>query len=455
MTRIRDQQGSVVQQSLTLDPSDYRGYNMSKSFLGVVLSLTPADSDQNRSAFQTSDRRGHFHTCSVLVINSLRGQYMKLDNVVIPPDSRSGVDDYFEHLPRPCTTQVNGSTWDSTMSNVDPFTLDGDWCVVSFLDGSIDSPYISRWWQSPANLFDPGTSGRRNPNDQRSQKYLDQVGRYLKRTNGIELVITKDGNVYFSTTRASTEPQFGPEASPDEGRFPRTTDSDTGGSVKAWIKPSQSFEIDFNPQKSRLGALDVPEDQLPQPNPKQRVQAEAKQDTYVLLEKDQISLSTSDKIALNSKKRILISSDEETTITVGTDLSTEVSGNLTTTTSGDLSLDTTGSTTIAGQGTITVRSQDTVAVSGSSVTLSGVPGGASGTPWSLEVSPTGVTLGTGSLGGVVGGTNLIQAFLVFASSLNAASSGAMDAGYATAVATAASALAASLNSAVSRTTTTG
>lgn len=477
--RIIDGSGSPVQQSMTARPQDYVGLNLTRTMLGVVLDVTPANDERNRSSYQREDRRGYLHTCTVLVIQDGRGTHFPLQNVIITPDSPSGLDDYYERLPRGSSSLTSGENYNNQLNHINPYDLDGDWCVVGFLGGSLDMPYVVRWWPHPHNPYDPLTSGNTNPNSAGSSPTLVQDGRYLHRINGVEFVVTKQGHIYVSTTRTNSNLSFGADLSPEEGRFPRSTDEDNGGSFKMWVKPSQSFELDFNEQEDGIGVEDVQDDQLPQTNPGgSNTSNGTKDNTYVKLTKERAFLTVSDEIKLNSKKRILLTSDEETTLTVGDDLTLDVSGDMSVSTDGGLTADVTQdlSVTVTGQTSITARTTLDVQVTGTAtinsmaeltlsatgvLTLGGSQvtigsGGASGGPGSISATPAGVDIGTGALGGAVGGTALEAAVTAFAVACRtAAASATVESVYANAIATAAEALAAAIPAAVSGTTRVG
>lgn len=485
--RIINSYGEPTQQSLTVDRRDYTALNFTRFVLGLVLDVNPSDSDRNRSAFQRADRRGYLHTCTVLVVEDGRSSNFVLDNVIITPDARTGLDDYYERLPRGCTTLVTGEAWNNQTNNINPYDLDGDWCVVGFLGGSLDNPFIVRWWPHPKNPYDAATSGNRNPADRTSQAYLEQDGRFFHRVNGVEFVVTKTGNIYVSTYRANSTLSFGTPLAPEEGRFPRTLNDGDGGSLKLWIKPSQSLEFDWNTPVNGIGILDLSDVELPQTNPADPETAEDKENTYLLVEKNRVLIEVPDEFKVLSSKSILLNSDEDTTLTVGTDLTFDVSGDWNTTVDGDTSVTTTGSldisvttnttlsttgqTDISSTGPMTVSGDSTlditgntslsltggtVSISGGTVSISGTVGGSSGVPGSISVTPTGVSLGTGALGGVVGGTPFQAAFAAFAAQMTtAASLATVETSYANAVNLAVATLVASLAAAVSTTTQTG
>lgn len=479
--RTIDRHGAPVQQSMTARPQDYTSLNISRMMLGVVLSVFPSDNEANRSSFQRADRRGYVHTCNVLVIQDGRGTHVTLENVVIPPGHPSGLDNFSESLPRGCSGLVTGENWNSQFNHISPYDLDGDWCVVGFIGGSIDQPFIVCWWPHPHNACDPATSGNSNPADPSSGQTLEQSGRVFRRVNGVESVITKEGNVYLSTHRANSTLRFGNDLSPVEGRFPRNLQTSEGGSIRVWVKESQSMELDFNPPVDGMGVLDVADAGIPQTNPRSSSSSasrESKDNTYILVEKDRIHITVPDEFKLHSKRRILLSSDGDTTLTVGGSLSIDATGDAALATDGNLDLsaieemaitsfgpmtitgDTTlevqaGATTINSNATLALSSTAALSVTGATVSV-GAAGAAPGTPGSLSVTPTGLTLGSGALGGAVGGTALQAAAAAFAAQVLAAQGSAtVEAAYAAQITAAAAAFASAIAAAISSTTRVG
>lgn len=330
--RIVDTYGSPVQQSLTLNPADFSALNFTKPVLGIILNVNPADNSLNRASFQREDRRGYLHTCTVLVVEDGRSSYFTLGNVVITPDARTGLDDYYERLPRGCTGLVTGEAWNNQLNNINPYDLDGDWCIVSFLGGSLDTPFILRWWPHPKNPYDAATSGQVNPNAPTTPAYLVQDKRMFHRVNGVEFVVTGQGDLYLSTYLANSELSFSQTLSPESGRFPRQLNEDEGGSFKAWIKPSQSFELDWNAPANGVGILDLNDPELPQTNPANPERPREKQNSYLLIDKDRVEIDVPEKLQVVSKQSILLTSEEDTILTVGGDLTADVSGSCTITT---------------------------------------------------------------------------------------------------------------------------
>lgn len=474
---ILDRYGRTVQQSMTVDPRDYAALNLTRPMLGIVMSVNPADSTTNRSAFQTGDYRGCFATATVLIVRDGRDVYLPIDNVIITPDSISGLDSYYERLPRGCSSDIRGNALNSTPTNI--WDLDGDWCVVGWLGGSMDSPFILRWWPHPRNPHDPATSGRPDPLHPASSSTLDQHNRHFVRVNGVEYVVTQRGDVYLSTYRANSTLSFGNDLSPEQGRFRRTLDDENGGGIKVWVKPSQVMELDWNQPEDGIGLEDLQDDNLPQTNPGGRNTSDGTKDnTFWKIDKDRVLLEVPEQIKLHSKKRILLNSDEETTLTVGGKLKLDATGDIEISTDGKLSADVTQNldVTVTGQATITARTTLSVQVTGQAtinsmadLTLSSTgvlslagsqisigAGGASGGPGSITGTDAGLTLGTGSLGGAVGGDGLQAALTAFATAVQTAQSSAtVESAYAAAITAAAQALSAAIASAVSSTTRVG
>ena len=94
---------------------------------------------------------------------------------------------------------------------------------------------------------------------------LTQNRRFFHRINGVENVITSKGDVVVSTTFANST--IVPGQAPVEGRFSRSFNPDIGGSIRIYVKPSQSLELDFNEQINGIGVRDSVDAELPQINP--------------------------------------------------------------------------------------------------------------------------------------------------------------------------------------------
>ena len=301
MRRYQSDDKTVIQQSTTFDQRDYADLNVNRLMLGIILGVTPADREGNRSAEQSLDRRGHSHECSVLIIDDAQPTYLVLENVIITPDAPSGIDDFSERLPRPCSQLVTGEQFDPSMSGIDPHDLDGDRCVIGFLGRKLDAPFVLRWWPHSRNSIDPATSGGGVDNNT-----LQQLGRYFRRVNGVETVITSEGNIVISTTFANSIVK--PAEAPQGGRVARQTNPDVGGSVRVNIKPSQVLEFTWNEQENGIGVMDTLESELPQANPYQSEPQPSNERAYTYIHID------NDQIDIIVPATALIKADEQATI---------------------------------------------------------------------------------------------------------------------------------------------
>ncbi len=294
---------------------------MPASVLGVVLEVRRSDDPANVTSFQRTDARGYMHSATVLVMmDEGAGAYLRLEHVTICPSIPSGIDGYSEHLPRPCTGTVDGTQFNGRLSGVNPYDLDGDWCVVSFIGGSIRHPYITSWWPHPRNVFDAQTSGEGNPNQRGQGQALDQMGRILQRVNGVETVVTSKGDVYFSTTWANSSVTLG-ETEATQGRFHRQ-EHDVGGTVVLNIKPSQNLIIDFNPEIEGGHFASGFEDDLPQTNPRTRrsAQSRATTDTSLVMTKSAFRFKTKETASVISTEDVILTGGE--TVQISTDAAT-------------------------------------------------------------------------------------------------------------------------------------
>ncbi|MDB5716285.1 MAG: hypothetical protein JWO15_3682 [Sphingomonadales bacterium] len=296
-----DRDGTPMQRGLLEDRLHHKTNHLSVNKKGIVLEVKYSDHAGNRSAQSKNDRRGWLHEAKVWLVEDCA----VLEHVIIAPSGPSGLDDYEENLPRASTRSVDGIHVDENLSTVDPNDLDGDWCVVSFMEGRMRDPFISNWWPNPRNVFDPATSGKGNPKLGTGKgTALDQRGRYFKRTNGIEHTITPEGNIILSTSRAGTK--IKPGSTSSDGRFPRST-FDGGGSIITYIKPSQSLEITFDQQVDGIGSEGLYESSLPQRNP---VMAPPKPtaivNTKVKCTSSEIKISVPKSIQVRSKVTALV-----------------------------------------------------------------------------------------------------------------------------------------------------
>lgn len=304
-----------IQQSLVMHPADNTHLRVNRLMLGVVLDVFPSDDPENRSATQDDSFRGFLHSCSVLVVNSNSPSPLVLNNVPITPSMPSGLDNYYECLPRPSSSTVDGEDLNPALAGIDPFTLDGDWCVVGFIGGNMGLPFVVSWWPHPRNNLDPATSGQGNPDRNGTPQALDQSRRYFKRVNGVEHVVTRNGDIYLSTHWAKSALKFDRESRPTEGRFPRN-EYEGGGNVYASLKSSASLELSWNRPQDGEGILGRPDVSLPQTNPRPaaRSSQQSPENTYVRANKDLIDITVPEEVKVTSKRRIDLTAEDATTI---------------------------------------------------------------------------------------------------------------------------------------------
>lgn len=247
-----------------------------------------------------------------------------------------------------------------TLAGVNPYDLDGDWCVIAYLGGIIDRPFIVRYWPHPRNTRDPATSGMGNPNSSGQGQALTQSRRYFRRINGVEYIVNRKGDLYISTALAGSRLRLNSPA--EQGRNARLN-SAQGGSVRVFIKPSQSVELTFDPPEDGIGVLDRADPDLPQSNPRPSAASYSgtRNNTFLKIDKDSAQVIVPSAIIARSKRRIEVTSDEDTTLTVGGKLTTNVTGN----TSATL----TGMVDLIGQSTVTLTVSGALSASAASISL--------------------------------------------------------------------------------------
>lgn len=346
--------GTPVQQSMTMDGSLYDGRSMNTVMMGIVLSVFHSDDPNNESAIRTSSQHGFLHQCSVLVINDGYGSNMLLNKVYILPDQISGVDDYYEQLPKGCTRSLTGQPFNSNLLGLDPAQLDGERCLISFIGGNIDQPFILKWFPHPQNVFDTQTTGQGFPDSEGVPAALDQSGRKFVRINGVEYVVTNVGDIFLNTN--FTNSTISPQKISTSGRYGREVNSQTGGSIKINVKPSQFMVLDFNEYQDGVG-IGGYNDQLPQTNPRPGGFGSlvSFENTHVDISKDYFKLSSPTEVSVYSGENSYIVSGQDTALTAGNDLTIDVTGDYDTTVQGSKTSTTTGVATIQSGGDLNLK----------------------------------------------------------------------------------------------------
>lgn len=251
MTVPFDSTGHIISSSQVTTPDVQRKEQIHYPMLGIIISVHPSDHEQNSSATVTSDDRGWRHECTVLVVQGTREISMILENVAIPPQCHSGMDNFEEDLPRGLSygANVNGTIVRENFFNVSPFDLDAEWCVVNFIGGSIQRPFIQNWWHHPRNNKDLATAQKAKSGATTLKQVDVDKNRFRKfrRLNGVQSLINPQGDVYLNTTEANSEMTF------DDGKIARRQYA-KGGSIQVDVKASQQLEFNWNKPIEGLAA---------------------------------------------------------------------------------------------------------------------------------------------------------------------------------------------------------
>ena len=265
--------GSIVQSGLRFEQDDFAHEFISYPVLGVVLNVYCSDDRLNAESRTFQDLRGTQCQARVLVINDGKDIPWLIPNAVITPSSSSGFDNFSEEMPRGTTGTIDGTKFDWNLLDIPAFKMNGDWCIVNFLGGSINMPFIASWWPHPANRRDPTTDGEGN---------LLQGRRWVKRFQGTQFSVTSQGDVFIDTNNAGSE--FA------DGQRKKVID---GGEIDVAVKDTQRVQVNFNPpvamKDSKTGEIYVGHPDVLQPNPAPK--ADERQDllTRLFMDKDFIT----------------------------------------------------------------------------------------------------------------------------------------------------------------------
>lgn len=267
----------VNQSGWVANPAHYPHQHITYPMLGIVLNVYLSDDPANSGSKTKQDGRASHAQADVLIVNDGRGAYWVLKKVVIPPKGHSGIDDYDEELPQPCTMVLDGTKYDSDLRNVDVSKLDGSWAVVNFIGGSINQPFIQSYWPHPYNRTDPATGASPEKGN------LAQGRRLFKRALGTKFTVTNQGSVHIDTSEAGSTIQPGNHLK----KYARV-EKDEGGDINFTVKNNRSFELNFNPP------IPLPESEpsLPQVNPpeaKESSRTRATDSSYFTANKDFIN----------------------------------------------------------------------------------------------------------------------------------------------------------------------
>jgi hypothetical protein len=237
--------GTVLSSSQFDHPEIGEDQRVSTPMLGIVLAVNPSDDPNNLTATATDDDRGWRHECSVLIVDNNGEPNLILENVSLPPGSHSGVDNFDEDLPRGLgQSLLTGKKVPEDFKGIDFNELNAEWCVLNYIGGAIDKPFVQNWYNHPRNTFDPATSGNAclTQVDLAKNKF-----RKFRRINGVNLVVNQNGDVYLNTAEANSKVDI-------SSGNPVRTKYDKGGSVQVDIKSSQQMEFNWNTPVEGLAA---------------------------------------------------------------------------------------------------------------------------------------------------------------------------------------------------------
>lgn len=283
MAKLLD--GTTAQSGHVRNSGDYSHERINYPVLGVVLNLYPSDdAANNKSAIATHNGRGTRWEAEVLILNDGMDSYWTVQNAVILPNGPTGIDDFCEELPRPCSQMIDGSKFKSSMASIDPSKLDGDVVIVQFLGGKITQPIITGWFPHPSNFTDSSTQGFK-------EGTLAQGKRVLKRNNGVEMAITPAGSVYLDTNKSGSS-VIGSESGPSRKLNAR------GGDVKVNVKPGRTCEVNFNPSVP----TPTTEPSLPQKNPPDPASPRETANSRMTLTKDDVEAVAGQVVRIIAKQ---------------------------------------------------------------------------------------------------------------------------------------------------------
>lgn len=217
------------------------GQGSMKPLVGIVYSVKPCDDASNALAQTHPLLRGARHEALVYAAVAYGQPDVPLPHVVIPPRRHSGIDNTEEDVPRGVSSNlIDGEPFNPDLSELDYTKLDGEWCVVDFINGHLDYPYIQSWWPHPSNNFDLMTSGQGDEGNALTQVDLtNNVSPRRYRFNGVEQIISKNGDVYLDTTQAKRRVQV-------VSGLPQISQVEGGGSVQLDVKAAAQLEFNFN-----------------------------------------------------------------------------------------------------------------------------------------------------------------------------------------------------------------
>lgn len=163
--------------------------------LGIVLSVHYADESDNLlytmlQGDDTQAKQASHVEATVLIIYGAVTMYIQLDHVAILQGkcgyrgpSAGEPADWSEDIPTGCTdSELEEFYAKGLVNGVEG--LSGDWVVVDFIGGVLQTPVIINWFPNPKNKKDAATK---------------EVGRrFLLRRNNSEIQINKNGDLHIT-----------------------------------------------------------------------------------------------------------------------------------------------------------------------------------------------------------------------------------------------------------------
>ena len=238
--------------------------------IGIILTVQPSDAQGNQTADTHPQLRGSHQECTVLVCSDYGTPDTPIYNVIIPPQRHSGMDNFEEDLPRGSSQFLDGSAYNMDFSGVDTTKLDGEWCVVSFIGGNQQQPFLSHYWPHPLNNIDPATSGNTPAEGGALARIVESPpkpnlvqydlkknrSRQIHRKNGVLTMINREGSVYLDTSEAGRTVKLegiGPTqwvaVNPISVTKRIASHVAKGGHIQVDVKPTAQLEINFNLRK--------------------------------------------------------------------------------------------------------------------------------------------------------------------------------------------------------------
>lgn len=275
--------GSIIQSCLRFEQGDWGHEFISHPVLGVVLNVFVSDDDENAETRTYQDQRGTQLQARVLVVNDGHDHPWILPNVIITPPGGSGFDNFSEEVPRGTTGTVDGTAFDWSFLDIPPRKLNGDFCVVDFIGGSTNQPFMITWWPHPANRRDSTTGGEVETVGDLREGNLQQGRRLVKRFQGTRFSVTSQGDIFIDTTQAgSTLDENGERKKVDDG-----------GEIDITLKDTQQLQVNFNQsvaeEDSATGDIFVGHPDALQPNPPVGTNIRDDLLTRLLMDKDFIT----------------------------------------------------------------------------------------------------------------------------------------------------------------------